>query len=123
VDLLLTFVWGLALPEDRDLIASYAEIYEAAGGEVRFVELYADLPTRLDRNRTELRLAEKKSKRDLEWSDANVRELDELHVSTDPSNLTVADEVLSQRPFLRLDNTALGPDAAAELILKWLAGH
>jgi hypothetical protein len=120
VDLLLTFVWGLALAEDRDLIASYAEIYEAAGGEVRFVELYADLPTRLDRNRTELRLAEKKSKRDLEWSDANVRELDELHVSTDPSNPTVADEVLSQRPFLRLDNTALGPDAAAELILKWL---
>jgi hypothetical protein len=39
---------------------------------VSFVELYADLDTRLERHRTEHRLAEKRSKRDVTWSEGNV---------------------------------------------------
>ena len=61
-------VWGLELAEDRALVSSYVDLVEAAGGRVTFVELYAELEERLARNRTELRLAEKRSKRDLEFS-------------------------------------------------------
>jgi len=57
------------------------------------VELVADLDTRLARNRTEHRLAEKKSKRDVDWSDGNVREL-ELHVlNTDGRSRTPAQDL------------------------------
>jgi hypothetical protein len=81
-DLVFTFVWGLDLEEDavemKELIAPYVD----AGAEVAFVELSADLATRLERNRTEHRLAEKKSKRDLDWSDGNVRELERYVMNT-----------------------------------------
>ena len=36
------------------------------------------------RNRTEHRLAEKRSKRDVEWSEANVRELERHAMNTRP---------------------------------------
>ena len=45
----------------------------------------ADLDTRLARNRTEHRLAEKKSKRDVDWSDTNVLELEaEYRMTSSP---------------------------------------
>ncbi len=42
-------------------------------GDVAFVELLSGLVTRLQRDRTEVRLADKRSKHDLDWSDENVR--------------------------------------------------
>ena len=80
--LVFTMVWGLDLPEDRALVSSYVGLVEAAGGRVTFVELYAGLGERLERNRTELRLAEKRSKRDLDWSHGNVVELERFVMST-----------------------------------------
>jgi hypothetical protein len=99
---------------------------DAAGKRVEvarvpFVELYADLPTRLDRNGTELRLREKPSKRDREWSDRNVRELDEHVLNTVPGRRTRGHELLDRHPHLRLDNTDLTPGESAERILAWLA--
>lgn len=49
---------------------------EAAGGDAACMELRAGMTTRLRRNRTEEHLAHKPSKRDLEWSEANVREME-----------------------------------------------
>ena len=121
-DLLFTFVWGLEIESDaaamRELIAPYAD----AGAEVAFVELVADLDTRLVRNRTEHRLAEKRSKRDVEWSEANVRELERHTMNTRPDHPLPADAVLSRHPHLVLDNTDLSADEAAEWILAWLPG-
>ena len=48
----------------------------AAGGDAACMELRAGMTTRLRRNRTEEHLAHKPSKRDLEWSEANVREME-----------------------------------------------
>ena len=82
-DLLFTFVWGLELQADADELRKYIRPYVEKGAEVAFVELAADLDTRLQRNRTELRLAEKRSKRNVEWSDANVREMERFLMNTD----------------------------------------
>lgn len=49
---------------------------EAAGGDAACMELRAGMTTRLRRNRTEEHLAHKPSKRDLEWSETNVREME-----------------------------------------------
>lgn len=121
VDLVMTFVWGLEHDGDRELMQSYVDIYERAGGTVAFVELVADLDTRLVRNRTEQRLLAKKSKRDVEWSDQNVRELDEHVLNTGFGDRTVAEDLLDQHRHLRLDNTNLEPAEAAKEILTWLS--
>jgi hypothetical protein len=99
----------------RELIAPYVD----RGAEVAFVELVADLDTRLQRNRTEHRLAEKRSKRDLDWSDGNVRE-SERHVMNTGDRATPADVVLARHRHLVLPNTDLSADEAAEEILAWL---
>ena len=78
----------------------------------------ASLDVRLERNRTEYRLAEKKSKRDVDWSDANVREMEQYLMSTDRP--TVADDVLSAYPHLRIDNTDRSPEDVAAQVLTWL---
>ena len=88
------------------------------------VELVADLDTRLARNRTEHRLAEKKSKRDVDWSDANVLELEAEHRMTSSPGLDAPGErLLARWPHLVIDNTGVEPDAVAERILAWLVAQ
>lgn len=124
-DLVLTYVWGLELEEDAEELATYIRLYVARGAQVAFVELSADLDTRLQRNRTELRLAEKRSKRDVRWSDANVREMERYVMNTgrgSGSEPLPGDALLAQHRHLRLDNSRLAPDDAAGRILGWLDG-
>jgi len=119
VDLVFTLVWALDKPGDSDLLRRHLAPFVDAGRPVALVELYADLDTRLERNKTELRLAEKKSKRDLAWSDDNVRGLERYQMNTGvPSP---ADEVIAEFPHLRVDNTDLAPGEVAAQVLAWLA--
>ncbi len=119
-DLLFTFVWGLEIEADAAAMVELITPYAAAGADVAFVELSASLDTRLERNRTEHRLAEKRSKRDVEWSDGNVRELERHVLNTHSDRRLPADAVLARHPHLRLDNTDLSADEAAIRILDWL---
>ena len=123
-DLVLTFVWGLQLEDDAREVADYIRPYVERGAGVAFAELHAALDTRLERNRTEHRLAEKRSKRDLAWSDGNVREMESQHVMTTAggadSSGTPGERLLAGQRHLRLDNTGLSAEAAAVEILAWL---
>jgi hypothetical protein len=119
VDLVFTLVWALDLPEDVVAVRRHLAPFVDAGRRVVMVELAAGLETRLARNRTPYRLAEKKSKRDLEWSDDNVRGLERIQMNTDvPSP---ADEVIAEFPHLRIDNTDRSPEEVAAMVLGWLA--
>ncbi len=80
-----------------------------------------NLATRLERNRTEHRLDAKPSKRDLEWSDGNVRELEKHVLTSDPARRTPADALLGTLPHLAVDNTDLPPGQVADRVLAWLA--
>jgi hypothetical protein len=71
--LIYTCMWDLDDVETGRYIDGVVKSFEARGAEVHFVELSASLEVRLQRNRTELRLAEKPSKRDLEASEARLR--------------------------------------------------
>lgn len=123
-DLVLTYVWGLQLRSDVEELAQQIAPYVEKGATISFVELAADLDTRLKRNRTEHRLAEKRSKRDLDWSDSNVRDM-ERHVMNTDSRADATDlpglDLLYRHRHLRLDNSRLTPEEAAERILEWLA--
>lgn len=124
-DLVLTYVWGLELEEDARWVTARIAPYVDRGAEVAFVELCADLDTRLQRNRTEHRLTEKRSKRDVEWSDENVRQLEQHVMNTGrvPDAPTPGEQLLSEHRHLRIDNTALSADEVAEQVLAWLDGR
>ena len=118
--LVFTMVWGLDLPEDRALVASYVDLVEAAGGRVSFVELFATLEERLSRNRTELRLAKKRSKRDLVFSDANVLDLEENFVMSTGDGATLSDSLITDRDYVRVDSTRLTAEEAAAQVAEAL---
>jgi hypothetical protein len=117
VDLIFSVVWALDSQEDLALMASYVQIF---GGDAAFVELRADLDTRLARNRTEQRLLHKASKRDVEWSDHNVREMEAECVMTSVEGDLCAGEILSQHPHLLVDTTRQSVDASAARIVQWV---
>ncbi len=122
VDLIFTFVWNLADPADTTYVKQLVAPFDAADGEIWVLELTADLDTRLVRNRGESRLAAKPTKRDLEWSDGNVRSMEAFQLNTDPtgSETTPADGFLSRHPFLRLDTRSLSAGKVAEIAIDWL---
>jgi hypothetical protein len=120
--LVFTLVWEVDLPEDAAFVRMLITPYVDRGLPVSFAELYADLPTRLERNRGADRLDAKPSKRDLAWSDANVRAAERSRTNTSATEPSPADAVLAGHRHLRLDNTERGPDETAARILEWLGG-
>lgn len=119
--LVFTYVWSLDDPADRDYIEALIAPYPAAGLPVAFVELAADLDTRLTRNRTPERLAAKPSKRDIDWSDANLRELEQYVLNRPADRQSAADGLLDRYPGIRIDTVGLSADATAARIRDWLA--
>ena len=117
-DLVFTFVMGMDEEGEADYLARLAAPY---GDDVAVVELVADLDTRLVRNRTEHRLAEKKSKRDVEWSDNNVRELEaDYRMTSEPGRDAPGERLIARWRHLVVDNTDLTADEVAERVLAWL---
>ncbi|KRF36715.1 hypothetical protein [Nocardioides sp. Soil805] len=120
--LVFTFVWPVDVEADADTVRALLAPYAERGLPVSFVELYADLETRLVRNTGSDRIAAKPSKADLAWSDAHVREADVRHrMNTDPDGPSAADAVYAAHRHLRLDNSGLVPEETARRVLAWLA--
>jgi AAA domain len=115
--LVFTFVWALEDESDTALVRSYVDIVESRGGRVQFVELVADQAERLVRNTSEFRLAQKRSKRDLEVSRNNLLMLDAQYVMSTGVVPTPAEALFAGRGYLRVDNTEL---PAAE-VAAWVA--
>lgn len=112
VDLIFTYVCAFELAEEREYLTGLAELFLNAGGEFYFVELSADLETRLERNETPHRMERKVSKRDLVWSRANLLE--------DVSNhrLNSDEEEVWFENHLKIDNTNLSPDQVADMVIE-----
>lgn len=115
--LVFTLVWGLELVDDRDFMARFVELVEAAGGRVSFVELAAPLEVRLARNGTDFRLDHKRSKRDREFSDTNLVELEDYVLNTG-AEPTVAEELFAGRDYLRIENADVPASEAAARIAR-----
>lgn len=118
IDLIFSLVWALDSPGDLEVMQSYVDIF---GQDAAFVELRADLDTRLFRNHTDERLLHKASKRDLDWSDDNVRQMEAQWQMTSVEGHHLAGGLLSRHPHLVLDAVEQTPDALAATILDWAA--
>jgi len=103
--MIFTYVWALDDPDDKAHIDRLVEIFKKRNARIWFVELEATQAERLHRNETPLRLAEKKTKRDIETSRQHLIDVDlrhrlntngdffypELHLKIDNTNLSAAD--------------------------------
>jgi len=112
--MIYTGLWYFDEPEDRVYYEGIFDLWreECPEVEIYIVELQADLEIRLARNRTENRLLHKPSKRNFEWSDADVRGSAASHRPNSlPGEITEAN-------YLRLDNTNMSPEEAAAAIVE-----
>ena len=108
--MIFTYMWAFDCQGDWDYIAHVEEIFAQHHAQVMYVELEANYDVRIDRNKTENRLLHKPSKRNLSRSEAMFRTLEEKYrLNSLPGEV--------QKPsYLRLDNTNLSPEQAAEKI-------
>lgn len=115
--LIFTFIWAFDVPYDEAYVRRLSEMYEAAGAQVDYVELVAPQDVRLVRNRTENRLQHKASKRDVALSEARLLDAEERYrVVSEPGEVIQRLGIAPER-YLRIDNTNLGPDEVAEMIV------
>ncbi len=123
VRLVFTTVWNLAGERDAAYVRGLLAPYPDRGLPVRFVELYADLATRLGRNAGPDRLDAKPSKRDLASSKAHVLEREAAFtMNTSAGTALPGQRVLADFSHLRLDTTDLPPREAAARILAACSG-
>ncbi|PLS03338.1 AAA family ATPase [Neobacillus cucumis] len=108
--LIFTYVWAFDLQEDWDYIEQVCEIFESRGGTVYFVELEADLGERIERNRSPHRLEHKPTKRNVEWSEANLKK------SMEKYRLNSLPEEITKGNYLKINNTNLSAVEVANRI-------
>ena len=112
VDLLFTYVCAFEMPAEREYLTKLADMFRESGGDFYFVELSADIETRLERNITPHRLERKASKRDTTWSRANLlKDAGRHRLNSEP------DEFWFEH-HLKIDNTHLEPDEVADQVIE-----
>ncbi len=114
IDMIFTLVVAFDLKEETNYLDDLKNMFEASGGNFYFVELSADLETRLKRNVTPHRLEAKPTKKDLEWSKRDLlKTMEKYKLNTDDG------EILFEN-HIKIDNTNLSPDEVTEIIIEKL---
>ena len=103
--MIFTVMWAFDMPSDREYVMNVASKFD----EVYCVELIADQSVRLERNKTENRLKNKASKRDLVASEQRLLNEDTHRLISDEGEIPFEN-------YLRIDNTNLAPDIVAKMI-------
>ena len=112
VDMIFTYVCAFDEPEERVYLTGLKDMFEKAGGNFYFVELSADIETRIARNETPHRMERKASKRDVAWSKADLlRSEVRYRLNTEEGETWFENH-------LKIDNTRLEPDEVADLVIK-----
>src|SRR5699024_4236565 len=108
--IIFTFVWAFDMQEDWDYISTIKKIFNKESHDIYFVELAADLEERIRRNTTEYRLEKKPSKRNVEFSHA------ELTKSAEKHRLNSYDNEIQEDKYLKLDVTHLTVEESSQKI-------
>ena len=77
--MIFTCMWALERKDDWDYIDNLENMFKSNGAEVYYVELEADYDIRLQRNKTENRLLNKPSKRNIEKSENLFKDIENRH--------------------------------------------
>jgi len=112
--LIFTYMCAFDMKEDIDYLKNVIELFKSKGAKCCVVELCADFDVRLIRNKSENRLYHKESKRDLEWSEREMRATSEKYRLN-----SCEGEILPFENYLKIDNTNLPPEEAALRIKEY----
>ncbi len=113
--LIFTYMWAFDMQSDWDYIKSVTDKFEATGGNVYYVELVADRAVRIERNKTENRLKNKASKRDIAVSeDRMLREETKYRLVSNEGEIPF-------KNYVKIDNTNLEPSEVALMIKERFA--
>lgn len=115
--LVFTFVWAFDLAEDAEAVRDLVAPLREGGHRVDFVELTADLSSRLAREGTPNRVAHKRSKADRAWAVAHNRDLSRDHVL---NSADLPDGVNFPGGHVMVDTSSVTAAAAAEQIIDLL---
>lgn len=110
--MIFTYVWAFNLQADWDYVNQISQLFESRGGIVYYVELEADFDERLERNKSDNRLVHKPSKRDIEWSEAD------LKISMEQYRLNSLEGEIPYSNYLKINNTNLSAPEVAKIIKK-----
>ena len=109
--LIFTYMCAFDVQSEFVYLQNVIDLFRSNGAKCCMVELCADFEERLARNKSENRLPHKESKRDLAWSEAEMRATSEKY------RLNSYDgEPLPFENYLKIDNTALPPTEVARMI-------
>ena len=109
--LIFTYMMDFDQPSEFAYLNEIIELFSSHGAVCHVVELCADFEERLARNKSENRLAQKESKRNVERSEAEMRHTQATHRLNSREG-----EILPFESYLKIDNTNLAPDEVAKMI-------
>lgn len=109
--MIFTYMWAFDRKEDWEYIDYVEKLFSSRGADIYFVELEADYDLRIERNKTDNRLLNKPTKRNIEKSESLFRSLENTY------RLNSFDGEVAKENYLRIDNSNLRPEEAA-LIIK-----
>ena len=108
--LIYTFMWDFDSKFDYELTEKFVNIFKKVNAEIYYVELNAPLEVRLKRNKTENRLINKASKRDVEASESRLIKESFLH------RCSSYDGELKFENYLKIDNSNIEAIEVARMI-------
>lgn len=108
--MIFTFMWAFDSQLDWDYVSYVEDLFASRGAEVYFVELEADYDLRIERNKTENRMLNKSTKRDIKHSEEMFRKLETKY------RLNSLEGEITKRNYIRINNSNLSPDIAAQMI-------
>ena len=108
--MIFTFMWAFDCQSDWEYISKLEKLFCTRGAEVYYVELEADYEVRIARNKTENRLLNKPTKRDLNHSEQLFRNIEDKY------RLNSLEGEINKEYYIRINNTSLPPTEVANQI-------
>jgi len=108
--LIVTCAMAFDSPSDWDGLNHITGFFKKVNAEIYYAELVAPQEIRLQRNKTENRLLNKASKRDIEKSDKHLIDVDKK------VRLVSNDGEIPFENYIKIDNSNLSPDIVAKMI-------
>lgn len=109
--LIFTYMCAFDVDDNIEYLVNLIDRFKANGARCCVVELCADFELRLERNKSENRLYHKESKRDIEWSESEMRTTSEKYRLNSYNG-----EVLPFDNYIKIDNTNRSPEEVANII-------
>lgn len=108
--LIFTYMWAFDMPSDWAYVNNIVELFSKHNSSIYCVELVALQAVRLKRNRTEKRLNEKASKRNIDFSEGLILREDKNYRLESYEGETFSEN------YLKIDISYLSPDEVADII-------